>query len=281
MSSMSISPEALAEFIHINCSHEYGMEVIDKLETALIQRNLTVGTIYDVIEALNELQPTLNKSEMITYILDAALVIAAIIIGSPIFAGIASFAGTVITGAHPLFKNIASNKNVKLVQEAMIEDKRHRDSLNAVLRQQGLELPSEGLEFRTKIGIMHEIFSAISAYITGNRIDWIKHLENIGVVEIVPLPAQQNTTAQSDQSQSDIFKIIMKAISYLAKFIGKKFQKYFKIINAIISLIIKCSKVDKESHPSADLLNTYLPELMHDAGMMYELLEKLIRNYGL
>ena len=282
MSSMSISPEALAEFIHINCSHEYGMKVIDKLETALIQRNYTVQTIYDVIEALNELRPTLKKLEVITFILDAALVIGSIT--TVISAGSAGYAGTVINGAHCLIKNNISNRKVKLVREAMIEDKRHRDSLDAVLRQQGLELPSEGLEFQAEIGIIHKIFSAVSAYITGDSIDWIKHLEDIGVVGIVPLPAQQNTTAQSDQlngSLSDIFKIIMKAISYLAKFVGKKLQTFLMIINAIISFLSKCSKVDKKNHPSADLLDTYVPELMRDAGIMQELLESLIRNYRL
>ena len=286
MSSISISPEALAEFIHINCSPEYGKEVIDKLKTALKHRNYTVQIIYDVIEALNEIQPTLNKLEMITYILDTALVIATI--ATVISTGSAGYAGTVITGAHCLIKNNVSNRKVKRVREAMIEDKKHRDSLDTVLRQQGLELPFEGLEFRAEIGIIHKIFSAISAYITGDSIDWIKHLENIGVVGIVPsVPssAQQNTTAQSDKSKyslSEVFKTLTKDISYLQRFAGKKFQKVFQSINAIISLLCNCSNIDSDGHPTAGLLETRcIPELMHDAGMMQELLESLIRNYRL
>ena len=164
----------------------------------------------------------------------------------------------------------------------MIEDKRHHDSLDTVLCQQELELPTEGLEFQAEIGIIHKIFSAVSDYITGGSIDWINHLEDIGGV------AGNSTIASSTKYYCTIrpiklltIRIIMKAISYLAKFVEKIIQKLLMIINAIISLFIKCLKVDMKSHPSADLLNTYMPELIRDTGIMQELLESLIRNYRL
>ena len=113
-------------------------------------------------------------------------------------------------------------------------------------------------------------------------IDWIKLLENIGVLEIIPLPAQQNTTAQSDQlngSLSDTYiQDNYESHQLPCKICGEKIQTFLMIINAIISFLSKCSKVDKKNHPSADLLNTYVPELMHNAGIMQELLESLIRN---
>ena len=103
---------------------------------------------------------------MITFILETALVIGTIT--TVISAGSASYVETAITGTHCLIKNKISNRNIKLIREAMIEDRRHRDSLDSVLWQQGLELLSEGLEFKTEIGIMHKIFSAVSAYIIGD-----------------------------------------------------------------------------------------------------------------
>ena len=76
---MLTSTEAFAEFIHINCSHEYAMKVIDQLDATVVQRNITIDKIYyEVIEELNELQPKLNKFQIITYILETALAIGCI-----------------------------------------------------------------------------------------------------------------------------------------------------------------------------------------------------------
>lgn len=281
MSSMSISPEALAEFIHLNCTREYGMEVMERLETALIQRDYTMQTIYEVIEVLNGLQPMLNKLQIVTYILDAVLAIGCIAAAS------AGYAGIAITGAHCVIKNNVCNRKIKLVQEAMMEDKTHRDSLEAVLRHQGLTLPFGGIEFKAEMNKIHEICLAIAKYVTGNRIDWIKHLEKIGIVGITPVVAspQQNSTAQPDQSKcsiSDIFKMLIKAINYLQGFAGKRFQQAFLTIKAIVTLLCDCSNDDGECHPTAGLLVTRcVPELMHDAAIMQELLEKLVRNYKL
>lgn len=285
MSSRSISPEALAEFIHLNCTREYGMEVIDKLEAALKKRDYTIQTIYDVIDALNGLQPTVNKLQVITFILDAALAIGTIAsMFSPTSAG---YSGIIITQAQCMIKNSVCNGKVKHVREAMVEDKKHRDRLESLLRQQEIPLSFEVTEFKAELGTVHEIILAISKCATGNSIDWIKHMENLGVVGItlaVPSSAKQNTdeTDKSNYSLSDILKTLMKAIDYLERFVGERLQKVFLSIKAIISLLCNCSKVDSEHHPTADLLETRLvPELMHDAVMLQELQEELIRNYKL
>ena len=286
MSSITISPEALAEFIHVNCSHEFGMKVIDKLDTALFQRDITMQTIYKVIEELNQLQPTLNKVQMITFILDAALAIGTIV--SIFSAASAGYAGVVITGAHYIINNAACNSKVKHVREAMMEDKKHRDNLEDLLRQQELTLPFQTIEFKAEMGKVHEAVAAISKYVTGGNIDWIKHLENIGILGITPTvtsPAKQDTTAQSDQSKcslSDAFKTLTKAIEVLKAFAGKKFNKVFLTIETIISMLCNCSTANSDCHPTAGLLETrYVPELMHDAEMMLELKEELIRYYKL
>ena len=280
MSSEPISPEALAEFIHVNCTHEYGMKVINKLDTMLVQRDITIQTIYEVIEDLNRLQSMVNKVQIITFILDTALAIGSI--ASVFSATSAGYAGVVITGAHCVINNTTSNSKVKYIREAMIEDKRHRDELQTILRQQELELPFEAIEFKAETGKIHEIVAAISKYITGDNIDWIKHLENIGILGIIPtvnLAAQQDTTAQSDQSKcslSDAFKAIMKAIKVMKGFSGKKLNKFFLTIETIISMLCNCSNVNSGCNPTAELLETrYVPELMNDAVMMQELLEKL------
>ena len=280
MSSRSISLEALAEFIHLNCTREYGMEVIDKLETALIQRNYTIQIIYDVVEALNGLQPMFNKFQVITFILDAALAIGAI---ASLFSG--TSAGVVIAEAQCMIKNGVSNGKIKHIREAMIEDKKHRDRLESLLRQQDIPLPFEALEFKAELGTIHEIISAILKFVTGDSIDWIKHMENLGIVGItpvVPTSAKQNTTEpdKSSCSLSSIFKTLMKATDYLQKFVGKKLQKVFLTIKTIISLFCNCLKLDSKHHPTADILETrVVPELMQDVVMMQELQEKLIRNY--
>ena len=285
MSSRSISPEALAEFIHRNCTCEYGMEVIDKLETALIQRDYTIQTVYDVVEALNGYQPMLNKFQIITFILDAALAIGAI--ASMFSATSAGYAGAVITEAHSVIHNIVSNGKVKHVRDAMMEDKKHRDRLESLLRQQDIPLPFEAIEFKAELGTIHEIILAILKYATGDSIDWIKHMENLGIVGIIPVvpsSAKQNTTEpdKSNCSLSGIFKMLMKATDYLQRFVGKKLKKVFLVIKAIISLFSKCIKLDSEHHPTTDILETrVVPELMHDAEVMQELLEELIRNYKL
>ena len=283
MSSRSISLEALAEFIHLNCTREYGMEVIDKLETALIQRNYTIQIIYDVVEALNGLQPMFNKFQVITFILDAALAIGAI---ASLFSGTsAGYAGVVIAEAQCMIKNSVSNGKIKHIREAMIEDKKHRDRLESLLRQQDIPLPFEALEFKAELGTIHEIILAILKFVTGDSIDWIKHMENLGIVGItpvVPTSAKQNTTEpdKSSCSLSSIFKTLMKATDYLQKFVGKKLQKVFLTIKTIISLFCNCLKLDSKHHPTADILETrVVPELMQDVVMMQELQEKLIRNY--
>ena len=285
MSSRPISPEALAEFLHLNCTREYSMEVIDKLETALIQRNYTIQIVYDVVEALNRLQPMLNKFQIITFILDATLAIGTI--ASMFSTTYAGYAGVVITEAHSFIHNSVSNGKVKHVRDAMMEDKKHRDRLESLLRQQDISLPFEAIEFKAELGTIHEIILAILKYATGDSIDWIKHMENLGIVGIVPVvpsSAKQNTTEpdKSNCSLSGIFKTIMKATDYLQRFAGKKLKKVFSTIKTIISLFCKCIKLDSEHHPTADILETrVVPELMHDAVMMQELLEKLIRNYKL
>ena len=286
MSSVSISPEALAEFIHVNCSHEYGMKVIDKLDTALLQRDITMQTIYEVIEALNGFQPILNKVQMITFILDAALAIGSIV--SIFSATSAGYAGVVITGTHCIINNAVCNSKVKHIREAMMEDKRHRDDLETLLRHQELTLPFEAIEFKAEMGKIHEVVAAISKYITGGNMDWIKHLENIGILGITPTvtsPVQKDSTTQSDQSKcslSDAFKTLMKAIEVMKGFAGKKLGKLFLTIETIISMLCNCSTANSEYHPTADFLETrYVPELMHDAAMMQELQEKLIRHYEL
>ena len=128
---MLISTEALAEFIHVNCSHEYAMKVIDQLDATVLQRNITIDKIYEVIEELNELQPKLNKFQIITYILETALAIGCI--ASAIGTTSAGYAGVVATGAYNLTHNHACNRKVKNVREAMNEDNRHRDKLQALL----------------------------------------------------------------------------------------------------------------------------------------------------
>lgn len=280
MSSVAISNEALADFINVNCAQEYRLRVVDKLGAALVQRNITIDTIYGVIEALNELQPKLNKLQIIACIFDAVLAIVSE------FSGIAATCvGAVITGIHHLIKNNRWNGQIKQVRKAMIEDKRHRDSLQALLRQQWLELPSfELIEFKAETNIIHKIFSAISAYITGNNIEWVKHLENFGVIGIVPVdpsPAQKDMTKQSQYSLSDIFQMLTKGIDYLLGLVGpeKKVKQTFSAIKVVISLFHNCSKTTSESHPTINLLETkYIPELMHDAVMMQELQEKLLRK---
>lgn len=287
MSSRSICPKALAEFIHVNCTYEYGLEVVEKLDTALVQRNYTMQTIYDVIETLNRLQPMLNTFQIITLILDAVVTIGTIM--SVFNAASAGYTGIVVTEGFCFIKNNACNPKVKKVREAMMEDKKHLDSLQALLRQQELMLPFEGIEFKADVGTIHEISSAISKYITGDTIDWIKHLENIGIIGITPVApsTQQNTTTQSDLDQSkwslpDASKVIMKTINYLKGFGGKKFEKIFTTITAIISLFCDCLNVSSECHPSAELIETrYVPELMDEAVIMQELLEELIRKYKL
>ena len=286
MSSVSISPEALAEFIHVNCSHEFGLKVIDKLDTALVQRDITMQTIYEAIEKLNGVQPTLNKVQMITFILDSALAIGSIV--SIFSAASAGYAGVVITGAHCVINNAVCNSKVKPIRDAMMEDKKHRDNLENLLRQQGLTLPFEAIEFKAEMGKIHEAVAAISKYITGGNMDWIKHLENIGILGITPTvtsPIKRDTTAQSDQSKcsfSDAIKTLTKAIEVLKAFAGKKLNKVFLTIETIISMLCNCSTANSDCHPTAEVLETrYVPELMHDAEMMSELKEELIRHYKL
>jgi len=282
--SSSISIEAVAEFIHVNCTREYRIEVVDKLETALLQRNCTIQTIYDEIEALNRLQSMVNKFQLITIILDAVLTIGNI---ASMFGAIPSIAFNAIppitTGAHYFLKNIACNSKVKPVREAMMEDKKHRDNLQALLRQQDLTLPFEVIEFKSKTGIIHKVFSAISMYITGDSVDWVKHLENFGVVEIIPVApplTEQNATTQPKSFLSNAFKMIKKAVNFLQGLMGEKCKKIFAVINAIISLFCKC--LNCEGNLTADLLEAiYIPELMKDTVVMQELLEKLIGNYRL
>ena len=280
--STPISTEALAEFIHVNCSREYAMKVIDQLDATVIQRNITIDKIYEVIEKLNELQPMLSTLQIITYILDAVLAIASAIFGAKFIGFVGGF---VITGAYKLVHNSACNRKVMDVREAMIEDKRHRDKLQALLRQQDLMLPFEGIEFKAEMNIIREIVAAISKFVNSDS-GWIKHLENIGILGITPaLPsgAQLDTTDKSKFSISKILKIIMKSINALKGLVGNKYSKNFSAIKAIISMFSNFpSAFSLSRHPTASLLEaSYVPELMHDVVMMQDLLEKLVRNYGL
>ena len=123
----------------------------------------------------------------------------------------------------------------------------------------------------------------------GNSIDWITHLENIGILGITPAllsGAQLDTTTQPDESKcslSGVFKTIMKAIDALKGTARNKCSKVFSRIKIIISMLSNClNTYGVCRHPTAGLHEArYVPELMHDVVMMQELLEKLIRNYGL
>ena len=150
-------------------------------------------------------------------------------------------------------------------------------------------LPFEGIKFRTETSTVREIVAGISKYAMGNSIDWITHLENIGILGITPaLPSgvQLDATTQPDESKcslSGVFKTIMKAIDALKGTARNKCSKVFSTIKTIISMLSNCLNTYSVCcHPTAGLLETrYVPELMHNVVLMQELLEKLIRNYGL
>ena len=89
----------------------------------------------------------LNKLEVVELILGTVLAIggtASVVSG---------YTGVAVTGAHQLIKNITSNRILKSVREAMVEDKRHREDLQALLRQQGHILPYETIEFKAEMGL--------------------------------------------------------------------------------------------------------------------------------
>ena len=75
----------------------------------------------------------------------------------------------------------------------------------------------------------------------------------------------------------------MKAIDALKGTARNKCSKVFSTIKTIISMLSNCLNTYSVCcHPTAGLLEArYVLELMHNVVLMQELLEKLIRNYGL
>lgn len=290
--SSTILGERLAELMRINqCTREYTEQVVASLERALRQRDNTMQAMFDVIDELNKLQPTLNTMNVITFILDAAFTTFGML---SVIGGVAGGCATgVISGANYIIKNNLCNRVIKKLRNAMIEDKRERDNLQLLLHQViGCALP-DLIEFEAEMGVVHKVFLAISKYVTGDRIDWIKHLENIGIVGIIPVvPSSQrqivepqDTTTRSSNWRL-IFEMVMKSIKFfkgiLEKIpvVGPCLVAIEKIIRLFYQIWNKSEKwldvFSAKCHPTSEILETsYVPELMRDTEIMLTLLEKL------
>ena len=295
--SSRIQGEALAELMRVNCTREYAELVVGTLERALRQRDNTMQTIFEVIDELNKLQPKLNILQIATFLLDAAFTIGYL---ASLFGTVVGCAAgpSVIAGAKYVIKNNICNRVIRKLRDAMMEDKRARDNLQTLLHQElGCALP-DVIEFESKRDGVHEVFLFISKYVTKDCIDWIKHLENIGIVGIIPVgpsssqqaATQDATTQPSNKWIKYAFGIIMKSISaikILPFVVGKTFvvviEKIVHLLYHLWGTLVKCSNaVLAKCHPTSKILETsYVPELMHDTEIMLTLLEKLKKNNAL
>ena len=252
-------------------------------------------TIFEVIDELNKLQPKLNILQIATFLLDAAFTIGYL---ASLFGAVVGCAAgpSVIAGANYVIKNNICNRVIRKRRDAMMEDKRERDNLQTLLRQElGCALP-DVIEFESKRDGVHEVFLFISKYVTKDCIDWIKHLENIGIVGIIPVvpsspqqATQDATTQPSNKWIKFAFTIIMKSISVIKKIplVGKVIvvviEKIVHLLYHLWGALVKCTNAaHAKCHPTSVILETsYVPELMRDTEIMLVLLERLKRNYEL